>query len=727
MHSVVDLTLGDEDDELIARSPGGRKLKQSRLSFQGLRSASSSKPIVAESNGCETRKRKPSSDASHVDMPVAKVVRISDLQSPVEQDATDAVIAIDDSDPSDDEKIDCEDPPAPEATSAPRNCSPAKAPGTPKAVQSADPLNTTVTLSSSDEEGTDTMSTPPEKSVQTADGQPAVKRKLTAKQIARRQEHERKLALKEQEREDKRRKQQEEKEEKAREKEEQDRQRRREREERDEQKRKEREEKDKRRQSEIDQKNEERRRKEEEREAEEKRKAKVAKAFTNFFVKKPIAKDSTPPSKESDDDNSLDSNGALSGARFMPFCVKSDMRLAPLTRRTLCPAAKETLTQLLAADEGFGEDHYLSQLKRKRHQPIATGRTWDTKVDEDDDDIMIVDDSAYHQIEEDHEVLKQTMKAKFFLFVENRRPPYRGTWRKRSTVVRARCPFAQDKIYFDYEVDSDDEWEEEEPGESLHGSDDEKDVDPEEDYEVDNEFFVPHGHLSDEELQAEEDEDGGPTEDNSPEAQKAKIRIMQQEFVAEMKKKTEKIKPRLIGCIWQGSCGGSGSDIIMKILNDRAMLFDPADPISFTRASTTNGDQQDADSPGKRGPKKRRISEEAVHDLVRLVHGNVNNRKFLAREFQAFWAASQDGGERPELAMESVRNKIKEIAAWGACPLEGPMRGKHCWTVAQEVLEAHNLTQLALPNTWCYQLKGSNPVRLAKPSAAAVVTVEKGD
>lgn len=38
---------------------------------------------------------------------------------------------------------------------------------------------------------------------------------------------------------------------------------------------------------------------------------------------------------------------------------------------------------------------------------------------------------------------------------------------------------------FDYEVDSDEEWEEEEPGESLHGSDDEKDKDNvDDDYEV---------------------------------------------------------------------------------------------------------------------------------------------------------------------------------------------------------------------------------------------------
>jgi len=61
------------------------------------------------------------------------------------------------------------------------------------------------------------------------------------------------------------------------------------------------------------------------------------------------------------------------------------------------------------------------------------------------------------------------------------------------------------QTFFDYEVDSDDEWEEEEPGESLHGSDDEKES--EDEYEVDNEFFVPHGYLSDEENVGEKDED----------------------------------------------------------------------------------------------------------------------------------------------------------------------------------------------------------------------------
>lgn len=48
-------------------------------------------------------------------------------------------------------------------------------------------------------------------------------------------------------------------------------------------------------------------------------------------------------------------------------------------------------------------------------------------------------------------------------------------------------------------MDSDEEWDDE-PGEDLEGaSEDEKE--PEDDYEVDNDIFVPHGYLSDEEGQ----------------------------------------------------------------------------------------------------------------------------------------------------------------------------------------------------------------------------------
>ncbi|KAG6950528.1 hypothetical protein JG687_00014199 [Phytophthora cactorum] len=62
---------------------------------------------------------------------------------------------------------------------------------------------------------------------------------------------------------------------------------------------------------------------------------------------------------------------------------------------------------------------------------------------------------------------------KLLQFYENSRPAYYGTYSSRSPLFRGgRRPLAQ-YAKFDYSVDSDDEWEEEEPGESL--SDDDND------------------------------------------------------------------------------------------------------------------------------------------------------------------------------------------------------------------------------------------------------------
>ncbi|KAK3162717.1 hypothetical protein QOZ80_1BG0092860 [Eleusine coracana subsp. coracana] len=95
------------------------------------------------------------------------------------------------------------------------------------------------------------------------------------------------------------------------------------------------------------------------------------------------------------------------------------------------------------------------------------------------------------------------IKKKLLQFDKSNRPAYYGTWRKKSVVVGPRCPLKMDPD-LDYEVDSDDEWEEEDPGESL--SDCEKDSDEvmEEDSKITDEededsFVVPDGYLSDNE------------------------------------------------------------------------------------------------------------------------------------------------------------------------------------------------------------------------------------
>ena len=51
--------------------------------------------------------------------------------------------------------------------------------------------------------------------------------------------------------------------------------------------------------------------------------------------------------------------------------------------------------------------------------------------------------------------------------MQDERPPYRGTWSKKSVRVAGRRPFAKDAEILNYDYDSEAEWEEEEPGEDI--------------------------------------------------------------------------------------------------------------------------------------------------------------------------------------------------------------------------------------------------------------------
>lgn len=87
-------------------------------------------------------------------------------------------------------------------------------------------------------------------------------------------------------------------------------------------------------------------------------------------------------------------------------------------------------------------------------------------------------------------------------FDKSHRPAFYGVWPTKSHVVGPRHPLRKDPI-LDYDVSSDEEWEEEEPGESL--SDCEKDEEEcqeecsKSDEESEDGFFVPDGYLSENE------------------------------------------------------------------------------------------------------------------------------------------------------------------------------------------------------------------------------------
>ncbi|PNF43847.1 hypothetical protein B7P43_G06048 [Cryptotermes secundus] len=550
-------------------------------------------------------------------------------------------------------------------------------------------------------------------------------RKLTPKQLLKqlesakkkeekerqRQEREKKKAEEKEEREKKKAEDKEEKlrqklekeEQKKKEKEEREEQKRKEREEKEELKKKEKEEKEKKKQVELEIKNEEKRKKEDKRQAE-------AAAFTSFFLpKKAEPKPSEEPKVKAEEN-------------FMPFEVKADMRLAPSTRKKLTEEVKRSLDQCVESQSA--DQLYLDQIRSKQIIPQTSPCTW--ALSDFKDDVIILDDddipsSVTSNIVESYPPAGQLPHPKLLQFWENRRPPYWGTWRKRSQSIGPRNPFSIDVKFFDYEVDSDDEWEEEEPGESLHGSDDEKES--EDEYEVDNEFFVPHGYLSDEENTGQEDED------QSPEMLKIKLKLLELEFEEEMKQKTERLKPRLLGCIWIDSKTSdyAGSQLLKLLSPYQAVYQNGPIVTSASDSATAMGSPESSDwVPSPATPllkkKKRKFPEAAIPALIKLIHGNVNRCAFLVKEFLAYWDKEQqksiDGvGEglaegnvsaspSHDIFKKSVSNKIKELATWLACPDAGPMNGRTCWYVPSEIRAAHGLPDITLPNTlWDYTFK----------------------
>uniref|UniRef100_A0A6G1SBV2 Chromatin assembly factor 1 subunit A-A n=1 Tax=Aceria tosichella TaxID=561515 RepID=A0A6G1SBV2_9ACAR len=106
------------------------------------------------------------------------------------------------------------------------------------------------------------------------------------------------------------------------------------------------------------------------------------------------------------------------------------------------------------------------------------------------------------------------LRAKLLQYHEDIRPPYYGTWQRKSRIITGRRPFAQDDDVFDYEVDSEAEWDIGGPGESLKGDDSDDDEELDE-YEIDMKTFVPHGYVSDDEVEVHSDQEETPSANQS--------------------------------------------------------------------------------------------------------------------------------------------------------------------------------------------------------------------
>lgn len=484
------------------------------------------------------------------------------------------------------------------------------------------------------------------------------------KEAQKKEEREKKEEQKRKEREEKeeqKRKEREEKEEQKRKEREEKEQKRKEKEEKEEQKRKEREMEKLKRQQEIEEKNKEKQK-------EEEKKQKAAAAFVNFFVPKKSI-DNVQEKKPQAESQSL----------FKDFEVKSDMRLPPLRRTAL------SVDEIKALDAQMTQQNksesYLKDLKSGKSVRTSS-KTWPYQ-EMLDDDVVIVEDCSVNLGETilEDKSKRQKFRTKFLKFHENRRPAYYGTWRKKSKFVTGRKPFAEDNDTFNYEEDSDDDWEEEEQGESLNGSDDEeKEAEEDRDeYEVDNEFFVPHGHLSDDEIDDEE------KAKMTPESLKMKLKLLNDEFERDIQSKTHKLKPRSIGCIWYNKDGSNIDEATDRYLQPLAIISNG--PVNIKKRS-------EIFLVSARKNKVGELDPEHVPLFLKVIHGNPNKKAVLVDQFVTYMA---NKGIQIEQKRGTLIRILKQFASWKPSKQKGGTKNKFLWLVNDDVEKKFNVN-LALPN-----------------------------
>ena len=464
-------------------------------------------------------------------------------------------------------------------------------------------------------------------------------------------------------------------------------------------------------------------------------------AFNSFFIKK--------SSEEKQEKEGEELSPAVASNTLNQFRVKKDMRVAPVLRASLQEAAARQLDKALEEEIEPPKSLYLDDLRNKGYFPGKAGKTWpyqDAKKD-DDDDIEIIEDEEDDLLEREGNTTgvvisgdvadeAKPTRAKLLQFSENQRPPYWGTWTKKSKHIGPRKPFGQDNDLFDYDYDSDDDWEEEEQGESL--SDEEKDKEEEEDDAEDEEdddgFFVGHGVLDKDEILNDEDEDGDDAYDEDLEMKKQKLRA--QQFEEEYKKrKPAKLKPSVIGCLWEVVGESCILDVFRAVLLSNTPVqtlhstpaSSPKEPGSTpsskkSSASTTqSGEDGEAATPASARAKKV-FPDEAMPDLIRLVHANRNSKMFLAKEFLAYWGKKKNSNSETaqdniegtpksssggSLSRNFVNDRVVEIADYIRYTEPGPMLNRKCWVVKKEVLDKFNVASdsLEVPNNWKYILE----------------------
>ncbi|CAG2173387.1 unnamed protein product [Oppiella nova] len=257
----------------------------------------------------------------------------------------------------------------------------------------------------------------------------------------------------------------------------------------------------------------------------------------------------------------LTSDETITNSLFLPFQLGANQTIAPavpeFAKNRFNREVLDTLSQTQDSDQ-----LYLDSIKSIDYHIFRCNGRQKSEPE------IIIESTPEG---DDNENQPKRYRIKHLQFHTNVRPPYRGTFRKRSHTIKATQPFNRDTDVFDYEVDSDEEWEEGGPGESLDGSDSDGSV--KDDYEIDNEIFVPHGYLSEDENEQNEDQlnsslnqdvDMTDMSDDKidPKDTKCLPLLKEQVLMAERNRCFSRtMNPVIIGCVWESNANNNQKSV----------------------------------------------------------------------------------------------------------------------------------------------------------------------
>ncbi|KAA8590044.1 chromatin assembly factor 1 subunit A isoform X1 [Etheostoma spectabile] len=443
------------------------------------------------------------------------------------------------------------------------------------------------------------------------------------------------------------------------------------------------------RKSKLEAKLEEKRKKEEEKQIkeeekrlkEEKDRLKAEKAEITRFLQKPKIQQAPKTL-------------AAACGKFAPFEIKEHMALAPLCRVQCEDSVLEELDRFLSnpGENLNGLKDWIGQGHR------SSGPTKPRKMNSLSECITVEGppDGVPDR--------KRYGSMKLLQFHSNYRPAYWGTWSKKSLHISPRCPIRQDKDLLDYEVDSDEEWEEEEPGESLSHSEGEDEEEGGEDDDDDDGFFVPHGYLSDDEGALEEEEGG----DLEKQKLRQKVKAREWDELMSTKKKMKVLDPVVRGCVWEGE--GPGLQLFQPFA---LCLVEP-----LPKADTSP-------SPEELSRKCQREAQ-LLGQLLPLLHGNLNSSKVIITEFQEFCrqqttsSSSAPELSSPQSSAENIptRIQVKRLIKSNAVYEKRSTYRRCCWYVHTEVLSRFGQEALPVPCQWTYLTTGAREESREEPQVA---------